>query len=1124
VLTADHLDAWLEKAPQVSLWLSERINNRVHGARSLESWWREWTDLSDPYPISAQLVLAGRAKQGDQIKEWLAGDPDKHTFQADSVDEGVAFIAAALLPTDPDRDARFARVLVVDDKDMWREIITVPQPLILIPTFSEPWAKEAIRKGHHVLIPVNPDEPAVAEMELPQIPIDEARAALTEMAVPGERAEQLAREARGGLLPLRRSLAGGSFRRPAWAASEPAQHLVSALLAISWDAGQSGDRDVLAQLAGRAYDELTVEFDRWANAADPPLRRRGSVWVLSAKRDAWNQLHPYITPRHWDLFAKTAIATLGAADPAWELPAEERWLAGIKGKQRPHSDRLRRGIAEALAIIASEPGLANPAGGGQGPSLAEGVVRTLLDQASEEPSVVGWASLGDLLPLLAEAGPDAFLNAVSRAASGDAPVLASLMGDEGDGSLFGSRAYHSGLLWALETLAWSPDHLGRVAGLLARLSAIDPGGRWANRPANSFVEIFAPIHPQNTATVEQRVRILRAVRRDEPDAAWSLFVQLLDRSGVISAIAKPRWRPWPTLSFDSTTTWGDWLETVGPIVEWLAEDAGADGRRWAEVVRILPDLPRGDVVDPLAERLLRALETLRPAELDSAGRLELLARLRDTVGAHRTHAEQPWAMPAERVERLAAVMNALEPDDPVESKGWLFAYHPDLDIYVGSDYHRYDEVWLQLVQEAAAEVLDRLGWDGIERLVAVAANPYMVGWALGQREDVGTDQLRHWFESGEDRLRQAADGFVRSRVRREGLEWLEGFARTSVADWSTNSIGRALAVGAPRAEGWTLAENLGPDVESVYWQRFDGLALGDDAWAAAPLLRKHGRPYYAVEVMAHALKDKGGAFDADEVYGALLAASQTEPGMEFNRGMFQLYLVRLLGRLEDVGFDPAKIAQLEWLFLPLLERGDRRPKLLLHSELATNPEFFVTVISALYRAKGEAADEADERTASVARQAFQLLSTWRDPPGVVAGQFDEGAVKYWITEARRRLMEANRLEVGDSQIGQVLWFLPPGPDGFKPPEAVRNLLEELRSEQLEAGFATGALNSRGVTTRSPTSGGQQEHELADTYRSIANSLAGEWDRTSRIYRKLAESYDGMAERFDHEAQLTADEY
>ena len=44
----------------------------------------------------------------------------------------------------------------------------------------------------------------------------------------------------------------------------------------------------------------------------------------------------------------------------------------------------------------------------------------------------------------------------------------------------------TGLLWALETLAWHSDHLARVTVILGELAEIDPGGNWTNRPANSL--------------------------------------------------------------------------------------------------------------------------------------------------------------------------------------------------------------------------------------------------------------------------------------------------------------------------------------------------------------------------------------------------------------------------------------------------------------------------------------------------------------------------------------------------------------------------------------------------------------------------------------------------------------
>ena len=39
----------------------------------------------------------------------------------------------------------------------------------------------------------------------------------------------------------------------------------------------------------------------------------------------------------------------------FELPAEERYLANIKGKTLPHSDALRTGIARTLAVTGVQP-------------------------------------------------------------------------------------------------------------------------------------------------------------------------------------------------------------------------------------------------------------------------------------------------------------------------------------------------------------------------------------------------------------------------------------------------------------------------------------------------------------------------------------------------------------------------------------------------------------------------------------------------------------------------------------------------------------------------------------------------------------------------------------------------
>src|SRR6185312_14032022 len=80
-------------------------------------------------------------------------------------------------------------------------------------------------------------------------------------------------------------------------------------------------------------------------------------------------------------------------------------------------------------------------------------VRRLLEHANADWRV--WASLSPVLPRLAEAGPDAFLGAVEAGLGGAAPIL-RLFGHDGD-PLFSSSP-HTGLLWALETVAWGPAH------------------------------------------------------------------------------------------------------------------------------------------------------------------------------------------------------------------------------------------------------------------------------------------------------------------------------------------------------------------------------------------------------------------------------------------------------------------------------------------------------------------------------------------------------------------------------------------------------------------------------------------------------------------------------------------
>jgi hypothetical protein len=94
------------------------------------------------------------------------------------------------------------------------------------------------------------------------------------------------------------------------------------------------------------------------------------------------------------------------------------------------------------------------------------------------------------------------------------PPFGEVYAQEG-GGIFG-RSHITGLLWALESLAWSEDYLIRVVVILGGLASIDPGGQWTNRPSNSLIEILLPWLPHTTASAETGVLCLELNFSDWP--------------------------------------------------------------------------------------------------------------------------------------------------------------------------------------------------------------------------------------------------------------------------------------------------------------------------------------------------------------------------------------------------------------------------------------------------------------------------------------------------------------------------------------------------------------------------------------------------------------------------------
>ena len=127
-------------------------------------------------------------------------------------------------------------------------------------------------------------------------------------------------------------------------------------------------------------------------------------------------------------------------------------------------------MAESLALLGNKPGDLTDCSQDKAETIAVLGVRDNFRKADW----VLWGSLNNFLPILAEAAPNEFLNAIENGLQQTSFPFDELFSQEGHGITGGN--YLIGLLWALETLAWDEKFLVRVCVILGELVAHDPAG------------------------------------------------------------------------------------------------------------------------------------------------------------------------------------------------------------------------------------------------------------------------------------------------------------------------------------------------------------------------------------------------------------------------------------------------------------------------------------------------------------------------------------------------------------------------------------------------------------------------------------------------------------------------
>ena len=211
-----------------------------------------------------------------------------------------------------------------------------------------------------------------------------------------------------------------------------AAELVIAGFWARWTEQSEADKVIAEKLSKKAYGEWIRNLRETLHRPGTPLIQRDGVWKMVSRYEGWYALGPKLFDEHLDRLRETNVSVLREEDPQFELAPNERYAARIHGKNLTHSHFLRNGLAESLALLGSHPRALTSCSTGKAEATAILAVRESLSGADW----VLWASLNDLLPLLAEAAPGEFLDAVEKALNSDHCPFDTVFTQEGDG-IFG---------------------------------------------------------------------------------------------------------------------------------------------------------------------------------------------------------------------------------------------------------------------------------------------------------------------------------------------------------------------------------------------------------------------------------------------------------------------------------------------------------------------------------------------------------------------------------------------------------------------------------------------------------------------------------------------------------------
>ena len=727
------------------------------------------------------------------------------------------------------------------------------------------------------------------------------------------------------------------------------------------------------------------------------------------------------------------------------------------------------------------------------------MVRKVLENAKWNT----WSNLNDYLRNLAELAPSIFLNEVEKTISNSS--------QESDDELFENSNHATGLLLALETIAWLPDYCARSICTIGLLEKI---GYEINNPSitpvKAICSILFPWRPQTFAPIETRKNALKSLKNENEEVCWKVLRGLFpNHTELIQPMLRPKYIQLENFE-EKEISRSEAVLYFDFILELAVDIACDDNEKKIDLIDQM-----GYMKEQLLLKFLSCLENdVDFYEEEVAYRMWkqfrkclLSAKLTKDMVIY------PYVI------RIKELVNRLEPKDiRVKYKElftnkywWLNAKDNGV------------EIWEQegiIKQNAIKSIFKKYGIEETEKFGISVDKVEEVAWLLGRV--ITDDELHsiiiscHSNTVSIEFLASCIEAYISNND-------IEELLNDPVLNTDKKFALELLTKVKLSTKIYIVVEKLNLN-NSKYWKKASIPIVYLDSKQNEMKMIANNLITYKRYVTAVNLIGRTNIFTdfTDEELGEFLELAGTKES--YGKEKLDEYAVHnIMTHIQnsnDISLN--KMSDIEFIYLPLLIEAHGMKPCALYKRIALDPEYFCSLIEMFYKKKTEK-DCVLKLDEAIGSRLFKILFMFKVVPGADSeGEIDEEIFKTWMDFVKTWSEESDRYEVTMNTVGQGLSYAKLDNDGH-PCQIIMKELNGVENEELRRGYNIGIINQRWCYTVDPE--GKPEMELAKNYSNMARKAEEKgYPRYADTLRNISNQYKLEAQDNIAEAKNAFEEY